>query len=66
MLAKRVRGAPSLSVVMIARDEAANIERALAAVWDACEEVVLCDTGSVDRTVALARRLARERGSHAS
>lgn len=44
-----------LSVLVIARDEEANIERCLGSVaW--ADEIVLVDSGSTDRTVELARR----------
>jgi glycosyltransferase involved in cell wall biosynthesis len=51
--------APYLSVVIIARNEAAYIERALASVFEAvrgtCAEAILVDSASTDGTVALAR-----------
>lgn len=45
-----------ISVTIIARDEEANIGRALASV-DFCAEVLVVDSGSTDRTVEIARSL---------
>src|SRR4028119_1785079 len=45
---------PSISLCMIARDEAANIERCLASVRGVVDEIILVDTGSTDATVHLA------------
>jgi hypothetical protein len=49
-------------MVMIARDEQEQVRDCLASFWPHVGEVVLCDTGSEDATVARARRFARERG----
>ncbi len=46
--------APTLSVILITRDEAQRIERCLRSV-DFADEIVLVDSGSTDQTVALAR-----------
>jgi tetratricopeptide (TPR) repeat protein len=54
---------PFISVVMIARDEEDNIERCFSSWWDSVDEVVLCDTGSVDRTVNKAVAFAKRRGA---
>lgn len=43
--------APLVTVCLIARDESANINRALASVRALADEVVVYDTGSVDDTV---------------
>ncbi len=51
-----------LSVVMICRDEAANVAPCFESFWDHVDEVVLCDTGSTDGTVKEARRFARSKG----
>lgn len=51
-----------LSMVMIARDERDNVRPCFESFWDHVDEVVLCDTGSKDGTVAEARRFAKERG----
>jgi tetratricopeptide (TPR) repeat protein len=48
-------GAYRTALVMIARDEAKHIERALASVRGAVDELVVLDTGSSDATVHLAR-----------
>ncbi len=44
-----------LSVLIVVKNEAANIERAIGAVIDHCAEVVVVDTGSTDATVLLAK-----------
>ena len=44
-----------VALVMIARNEAARIVRALASVASCVDELVVLDTGSTDATVALAR-----------
>jgi glycosyltransferase involved in cell wall biosynthesis len=49
-------------MVMIARDEQANVRPCFDSFWPHVDEVVLCDTGSVDDTVEEARRYAEERG----
>lgn len=51
---------PSLSLCLIARDEEANIGRALASVRPWVDEMVVVDTGSTDRTVQIARELGAE------
>ena len=45
---------PRLSAVLIARDEEASLPRCLASLKGAVDEVVVLDTGSGDRTVAVA------------
>jgi hypothetical protein len=52
----------TISMVMIAKNEADSIDRCFSSWWDAVDEVVLCDTGSRDGTIREARRFARERG----
>ena len=44
-----------VALVMIARDEAANVVRALASARNHVDELVVLDTGSTDATVELAR-----------
>jgi glycosyltransferase involved in cell wall biosynthesis len=51
-----------LSMVMIARDERENIRDCFDTFWEHVDEVVLCDTGSRDGTIAEARRFAKDRG----
>jgi tetratricopeptide (TPR) repeat protein len=46
-----------LSLSMIVRDEARRLEAALASVADFVDEMVVVDTGSLDDTAAIARRL---------
>lgn len=53
---------PRLSMVMIARDERANVRPCFRSFWEHVDEVVLCDTGSSDDTIAEARKFALERG----
>ncbi len=45
---------PSLSVVIIAQDEERTIGRVLESVKPICSEVILVDSGSKDRTIAIA------------
>jgi glycosyltransferase involved in cell wall biosynthesis len=45
---------PTLSVVMIVRDEAERLPRCLASVRGGADEIVVVDTGSVDDTPAIA------------
>lgn len=52
----------TVSMVMIARDEKANIEPCFSSFWDHVDDIVLCDTGSRDGTIAAARRFAKDRG----
>ncbi len=52
---------PLLSMCLIARDEAHNVNRCFSSWWDAVDEVVLVDTGSVDNTIVRARAFARKR-----
>ncbi len=40
---------------MIVRDEEEMLPRCLAAVADAVDEIIIVDTGSVDRTIEIAR-----------
>jgi glycosyltransferase involved in cell wall biosynthesis len=49
-------------MVMIARNERANVRPCLDSFWDHVDEVVLCDTGSRDGTIGEARAYADERG----
>lgn len=46
---------PPISVVVIAQDEERNIGRCLSSVADLADEMIVVDSGSSDRTVALAR-----------
>lgn len=46
----------SISLAMIVRDAASTLERILDAVGNLCEEMIVVDTGSSDRTVEIARR----------
>lgn len=50
---------PTLSLCMIVRDEEQNLGRCLASVAGGVDEIVVCDTGSVDRT----KDIAREHGA---
>ena len=44
----------TLSVCMIVKDEAARLSQCLESVGDIATEVIVCDTGSTDETVAIA------------
>ncbi len=46
-----------LSVCLIARNEEANIARAIGSVDDVADEVILTDTGSTDDTIHIAKKL---------
>jgi glycosyltransferase involved in cell wall biosynthesis len=45
----------AISVVMICKNESALIERALKSV-EGCDELIICDTGSTDNTVEIAKK----------
>jgi hypothetical protein len=47
--------APSIALVMIARDEAASIAQCLCSVRGLVDEMIVLDTGSTDATMAIAR-----------
>ena len=47
---------PSLSVIMIVKDEAGCLPQCLESVRGIADELVIADTGSTDDTVAIARR----------
>ena len=51
---------PSLGLIMILRDEAANLERSLAPVASCFDEVVVVDTGSRDQTPSLCAQLGAQ------
>lgn len=48
---------PSLSVIMIVKNEAHRLGRCLESVKDVAEEILVADTGSTDGTIELARGL---------
>lgn len=48
--------APRISLCMIMRDEEEHLARCLGSVRDVVHEIVIVDTGSVDRSVEIARR----------
>lgn len=50
---------PLISMVLIAKDEAHNVDRCFASWWKDVDEVILCDTGSTDSTIAKARAFAK-------
>ncbi|HTA13496.1 MAG TPA: glycosyltransferase [Solirubrobacteraceae bacterium] len=54
-----------LSLCMIVRDEEQMLPRCLAAVADAVDEIVIVDTGSIDRTVEIAHSFGAQVISHA-
>lgn len=49
--------APRLSVILITKNEAHNIEECLRSVQGLADEIVVVDSGSADGTVAIAQRL---------
>ena len=51
---------PLLSLVMIMRDAAEDLEKCLASCAEAVDEMIICDTGSRDDSVRIARRFLRE------
>ncbi|MDI6799987.1 MAG: glycosyltransferase [Actinomycetota bacterium] len=46
---------PTISLCMIVKDEEENLDRCLASVKEAVDEIVIVDTGSSDRTVEIAK-----------
>ena len=53
-----------LSLVMIVRDEAANLKRCLTSVSDLADEMVVVDTGSTDDTAAIAQAMGARVQNH--
>ncbi|TDA69941.1 MAG: glycosyltransferase [Clostridia bacterium] len=51
---------PTLSLCLIARDEATNLPRCLSSVQGLVDQIVVVDTGSKDNTIEVARRLGAE------
>ncbi len=51
---------PRISLAMIAKDEEANIGRAIRSAASYCHQIVVVDTGSSDGTVGIARSLGAE------
>ena len=49
---------PSLSLIVITKNEEASIARCLSSL-DFADDIVVVDSGSTDRTVELARAMAR-------
>ena len=46
----------SISLCMIVRDEERYLEQAIKSVWEIVDEIIIVDAGSLDRTVAIARK----------
>ncbi|PZF78793.1 glycosyltransferase family 2 protein [Aestuariivirga litoralis] len=57
-------GAPNLTVIILTRDEELHIERALASVSDIASRCIVVDSGSTDRTLALAKAAGAEVWHH--
>lgn len=51
---------PRLSVVLIARNEEHNIQRAISSVTQVADEIIVTDTGSEDQTIAFAREMGAQ------
>lgn len=51
-------GRPTLSCSLIVRDSAATLDRVLCSVREHVDQLVVCDTGSVDNTVDIAAKYA--------
>lgn len=51
---------PSLSVILIVKNESAVLTQCLESVAAIADEIVVCDTGSTDDTVEVARRLGAQ------
>ncbi|MCY0903026.1 MAG: glycosyltransferase family 2 protein [Firmicutes bacterium] len=47
---------PGISACLIARNEATHLERCLLSIRETVDEMVLVDTGSIDHTIAIARK----------
>jgi carbamoyltransferase len=54
-ISKKANGLPTISVVMIAKDEEHYLPGALSSVVEWADEIILVDTGSTDRTVVIAQ-----------
>ncbi|HSH00055.1 MAG TPA: tetratricopeptide repeat protein [candidate division Zixibacteria bacterium] len=55
MLQLAVIDAPTVSACLIVRNEEDHLRRCLASVRDVCDEIIVVDTGSEDRTIEIAR-----------
>jgi glycosyltransferase involved in cell wall biosynthesis len=55
---KESKNKKTVSVVMICKNEEAMMERAINSVIDA-DELIICDTGSIDRTVEIAKKYTK-------
>jgi tetratricopeptide (TPR) repeat protein len=52
----RSNSLPKISLCMIVKDEEAGLARCLASVQGVVDEIIVVDTGSIDRTVAIAQQ----------
>lgn len=57
-------GHVSLSVCMIVKNEEANLPRCLEGIKDVADEIIVVDTGSTDRTVAVAEQYGAKIGRY--
>jgi hypothetical protein len=60
-LCERSSAIPKVSLTLIVRDEESNLPRCLESVHGIFDEIIMVDTGSVDRTKAVARQCGARR-----
>lgn len=60
MSAKRKNKLPTISLCMIVRDAAENLELCLDSVKDAVDEIIIVDTGSQDETISIAKKYTKK------
>src|SRR5579885_3808492 len=55
---------PTLSLCMIVRNEEEVIGRCLDSIQDCCDEIIICDTGSTDKTVEIVSKYPQVKVVH--